>query len=399
MRTPIRPRSAPTSSTVGRLRRVLLVAGAVGAMLLVSAGPALAQSGGGQDLRDRVSDRRIGVGNVFVAEGESLDTAVVAIDGNAYVDGSTSNGVLVVSGNAYITGSVGDSVLVIDGDARVSGRVDGDVVVLEGRALIEDGAVITGDVSSSKEPRVAQGATVRGEVKDIDATGMFTAFGFTLLGLIWLAVTISTAILGVVLIALFGRPFDTAAATARTSTGKSIGWGVILWIGLPAVAFFASVSLLGLPLGLGTGGALGVLGALGYVTSALFLGRLMIKAPRNIFGAFFAGWGILRLLALLPGIGMLVWAAASVLGVGALAVTAWRASRGKYVPPEAPAGEAVATPPPTDADTGEVTSSDPAAGAATGTETSTTSTTATKTDEAPAVDAAGDDSGSDASKS
>jgi hypothetical protein len=337
------------------------------------------------------------VGNVTVADGESLDTAVVAIDGNAYVDGSTTNGVLVVSGNAYITGSTGDSVLVIDGDARVSGRVDGDVVVLGGRAVIQDGAVITGDVQSSKDPRVAQGATVRGEVKNIDATGMFTAFGFTLLGLIWLAVTLSTLILGVVLLALFARPFDTAAATARTSAGKSIGWGVILWIALPAIAFFASVSLLGLPLGLGTGGALGVLGALGYVTSALFLGRLMIKAPRNIFGAFFAGWGILRVLALLPGIGMLVWAAASILGVGALAVSAWRASRGKFVPPAA--ATTPTAPAPEDSDTGDIASSDPAAEIPPTPEAAEAAktTTATKTDDPPS-DAATDDSGSDASK-
>ncbi len=388
MRTPIRPQSALIRSRGRRLRRVLLAACAVGAIVMVSAGPALAQSGGGQGIRARASDRRIGVGNVYVAEGESLDTAVVAIDGNAYVDGSTTGGVLVVSGNAYITGSVGDSVLVIDGDARISGRVDGDVAVLSGRAVIQDGAVITGDVQSSTEPRVAWGATVRGEVKNIDATGMFTAFGFTLLGLIWLAVTISTAILGVVLLALFARPFDTAAATVRTSAGKSIGWGVILWIALPAIAFFASVSLLGLPLGLGTGGALGVLGALGYVTSALFLGRLMIKAPRNIFGAFFAGWAILRVLALLPGIGMLVWAAAAVLGLGALTVTAWRASRGKYVPP---ATEAAPTAPaPQDSAAGDVASSDPAAETPPtpeAAEAATTTTTATKTDDA-ASDAA-----------
>jgi hypothetical protein len=398
MRTPTGPQSAPTSSRGRRLRRVLLAACAVGAIVMVSAGPALAQSGGGQGLRDRVSDRRIGVGNVYVQEDESLDTAVVAIDGSAFVDGSTTEGVLVVSGNAVITGSVGSSVVVIDGNARISGRVGEDVVVLRGRAILEDGAVVKGDVQSSDEPRVASGASVSGDVKTIDVTGMFTALGFTLLGLIWLAVTISTAILGVVLLALFARPFDTAAATARTSAGKSIGWGVILWVGLPAIAFFASVSLLGLPLGLGTGGALGVLGALGYVTSALFLGRLMIKAPRNIFGAFFAGWGILRLLALLPGIGMLVWAAASVLGVGALTVTVWRASRGKYVPPEVEA--APTAPAPEDSDTGDVASSDPAAETPPTPEAAeaatATTATATKTDDA--ADDAADDAGDDASK-
>ncbi|MCJ7437961.1 MAG: hypothetical protein MUP97_09400, partial [Acidimicrobiia bacterium] len=182
---------------------------------------------------------------------------------------------------------------------------------------------------------------------------------------------VSTAILGALLLALFGRAFDTAAATERTALGKSIAWGLLLAVGLPLIAVAASFSIVGLPLGLGTAGALGVIGALGYLTSALCLGRLMIKAPRNIFGAFFAGWGILRALALLPGIGVLVWAGASIFGIGALAVAAWRASHGPG-PSTTTAGEPAPSKPAT---------SDPANAVATKTATKTpakTSATTTK---------------------
>ena len=127
--------------------------------------------------------------------------------------------------------------------------------------------------------------------------------------------------------------------------------GLLIAVGLPLIAVAASFSIVGLPLGLGTAGALGVIGALGYLTSALCLGRLMIKAPRNIFGAFFAGWAILRVLALLPGLGVLVWAGASIWGVGALAVAAWRASR----------GPADSTTPGSEAASSEPAPSDPAA--------------------------------------
>jgi len=315
----------PAPSTIRR--RVLAAIFVVGAIVAVAAGPAAAQ-GSGDSARDQLSDRRIGVGNVFLAENEAIDTAVVAIDGNATVAGSTTEGVLVVSGDAIVSGSVGGSVVVVDGNARISGTVANDVVAIGGRAIIEDGAVVRGDVRSSKEARVASGAKVRGEIKDIDVTGMFTALGFSLLAFFWLAVTISTAILGAVLLALFGRAFDTAAATARTAPGKSIGWGLLVSVGLPVIAVAGVFSIVGFPIGVGTAGALGVIGALGYLTSALWLGRLMIKAPRNIFGAFFAGWGILRVLALIPGLGVLVWTVASIFGVGALAVAAWRASRG-----------------------------------------------------------------------
>jgi hypothetical protein len=314
-------------------RRVLAGALAVGAIMALGAGPAAAQGTGG-DARQQLEDRRIGVGNVFVAESESIDSPVVAIDGNAKVDGSTTEGVFVVSGDAIINGRVGGSVVVLDGNAKVAGIVVGDVVALRGRAILTDTAVVRGDVRSSDEPRVASGAKVRGEVKDVDVTGMFTALGFSLLAFFWLAVTISTAVLGAIVLALFGRPFDKAAATARTSPGPVIGWGLLVAVGLPVISVAALFTLVGFPFGLGTAGALGVLGALGYLTSALWLGRLMIKAPRNIFGAFFAGWAILRVLALIPGLGVFVWHAAAIFGIGALTVTAWRASRAPATPTE-----------------------------------------------------------------
>jgi hypothetical protein len=330
------PSTTPTAPTTLR-RRILATVFAVGALVAVAAGPAGAQ-GSGADARESISDRRIGIGDVFVAEDEKLDTAVVAIDGNASVAGSTTKNVFVVNGDAIVSGHVGGSVVVLDGNARISGTVDEDVVALGGRAIISDGGVVRGDVRSSREPRVSSGAEVKGAIKTIDLTGMFTALGFSLLGFFWLAVTISTAILGTLLLALFGHALDTAAATARTAPAKSIAWGLLVSIGLPLIAVAASFSIVALPLGLGTAGALGVIGALGYLTSALCLGRLMIKVPRNIFGAFFAGWGILRVLALLPGIGVLVWAGASIFGIGALAVAAWRASRGP-APSTTPAGE------------------------------------------------------------
>ena len=41
--------------------------------------------------------------------------------------------------------------------------------------------------------------------------------------------------------------------------------------------------------------------------------------------ALLAGWGVLRVLALIPAVGGLVGLAATVVGLGALAVALWRA--------------------------------------------------------------------------
>lgn len=324
---------------LGFVRRGVGVVLAAGVLVASVAAPASAQNG------PIDGNRRIGVGNQFVREGESIDTAVIAIDGNATVIGRTSESVFVVKGNAVIGGRIEGDVIVVNGNARISGRVDQDVVVLDGRAIISDGAVIRGDVSSTDEPRVERGARVSGDVDHIDATGIFTAIGFSILGYLWFAVTMSTLLLGVLLLVLFRRAVEAAAATERTNTGKSIGLGLATAIGLPLLAIITITTLVGLPFGLGLLGAQGLLWALGYVVSAICLGRTMIKAPRSAFGAFFAGWGILRLLALIPGIGALVWIGASVIGLGALVLTGFRGSRdGDGVPVAKPVPAAAPTP-------------------------------------------------------
>lgn len=322
---------------VPRCAGIALIAGV---LLAAAAAPASAQISPDAD-----AGRRIGIGNQFVRQGESIESIVLAIDGDATVAGETTERVFVVRGDAHISGRVGGDVLVIDGNARISGRVDQDVTVLSGRAILEDGAIVRGDVKSTDEPRVARGARVAGSVDEIDIVGNFTAIGFKLLGYLWVAVTLSTAILAVFLLALFRRPFEAAATTGRTDVGKSIGLGLGVAVGVPIVSVLAVVTLVGLPLGAGLLGGHGLVWALGYVTAALCLGRRIIKSPRNIFGAFFVGWGILRVVALLPGIGVLFWIGASVYGIGALVLTAWRASRPTAASPGARDTEVLAPAP------------------------------------------------------
>ena len=72
-----------------------------------------------------------------------------------------------------------------------------------------------------------------------------------------------------------------------------------------------------------------VLGPLGYVTASISLGRKMVKGTSTgarIGQALFAGFGQIRAAAaLIPGIGFIVWFLASLFGLGALTIAAWRA--------------------------------------------------------------------------
>ncbi|HMJ02831.1 MAG TPA: hypothetical protein VK506_07810, partial [Conexibacter sp.] len=80
------------------------------------------------------------------------------------------------------------------------------------------------------------------------------------------------------------------------------------------------------------------------VASAWIVGRRIVSERRSPWLALLAGWGVLRLLALIPVVGFLVGLVATVIGLGSLVVALWRL-RGPAAPvltPEAPGGAAPA---------------------------------------------------------
>jgi len=76
-----------------------------------------------------------------------------------------------------------------------------------------------------------------------------------------------------------------------------------------------------------------------YTTSAWIVGRRVLRRSTSPWAALLIGWGILRVLALIPVFGALVGLVATVVGLGALAVALWRAGRpgAPAARPEAPA--------------------------------------------------------------
>ncbi len=96
------------------------------------------------------------------------------------------------------------------------------------------------------------------------------------------------------------------------------------------------MTIVGLPLGLLLLLALAPLYAIAYTTSAWALGRRMLGPERNRFLAFLAGLAVLRVLALIPVLGGLVWFGATVFGLGLLLLAAGRARAGRGPAPGTP---------------------------------------------------------------
>jgi hypothetical protein len=149
-----------------------------------------------------------------------------------------------------------------------------------------------------------------------------------------------TLVLGLVLLML-ARGLDPASIRAlRDRLGATIGFGLLWFVLLPIVAVLLFVTIVGIPLGLFLLFALGLVYSIGYVVGGLALGRLVVKEPTSRYLAFLAGWGALRVIALVPFLGGIAWLVGTVLGLGTLWVAARAPSGDRTVRvPESPSAE------------------------------------------------------------
>jgi len=252
--------------------------------------------------------------------------ALVVLTGGARVASDQSfHDVVVFDGDVTIDGQVHETLVVFNGDLEVSGTVGGDVVVFNGDVAVRSGASVLGDLASTRDPVIEDGAEVAGDVRKPSKDFFRPLEVFAARAIFWLAATASFLLLGFLLLWLAPRGMDAVARTWETSKGSAALWGVILLIGLPVGAVLVMLTLVGIPFGLGTLFALGLLYSIGYVAGAWAIGRSIVSAPTSRWVAFLAGFAIVRLLGLIPIVGGLVSAVVTVIGLGLAAVTVWRA--------------------------------------------------------------------------
>ena len=261
-------------------------------------------------------------GAVAQDDGSNSDDHVVLTGGLVVPEGETAKTVVVFNGGVRIDGTVTQTLVVFNGRTEITGTVGEDVIVFNGSVVLRSGSRVGGDVVSRQAPRIEEGATVEGSVDDLPTRWDY--WDITFVGRLawWIAYTVSTLVLGLVLLML-ARGLDPASVRAlRERLGGTIGFGLLWFVVLPIVAVLLSITVVGAPLGLFLLLALGLVYSIGYVVGALALGRLVVKEPRSRYMAFLAGWGAFRLIALVPFLGGIAWFVATVLGLGSLWVAA-----------------------------------------------------------------------------
>jgi hypothetical protein len=285
------------------IQRLFALGTLCAAFLILLVSPAAAQSGD-KDLD--IDDQVVLNGRLLLPEGQSVDSAVI------------------FNGPATIDGTVRDSLVVVNGRTSIAGTVDGDVVVFNGAVSLTSTAVVRGDLVTQSTPLVAQGARVGGSQQSIATRFDVENIGFASRVAWWIGYSVSTLVLGLLLLLLLPN-LDARIRAAWRRTGESVGFGVGLFFLIPIAAGILLVTIVGIPLGLFLLLGLALIYTVGYVVGAQVVGRLIVSPPASRYLAFLVGFVILRVIALVPVLGGLVWLVAAIVGLGVLAVAARRA--------------------------------------------------------------------------
>jgi hypothetical protein len=238
--------------------------------------------------------------------------------------------VVVIRGDANIAGTVTGRLTVINGNADIAGDVNGAVTVIKGTVTLEGGShvdhvtIIRGTVNRQSGAIVDHGINRRG-------SGFFRGAFFWLL---WLGLTLTAVVAGLVFAAIGGRQLSRAAMALTGELPYSILGAVVVWIVLPVLGVFALITVIGIPAGLALLLAvLPLLGLFGYVTAGTRLGAALLslgggtRPVDHPYAATTLGVIVLQVVLLVPVAGWAIAFLAGVWGSGALAAAAWRAWR------------------------------------------------------------------------
>ncbi len=287
---------------------------------------------------------------------------VRALGGKVIVQGWVGDGLLAAGGEIALTRGTrvgGDAILggrrivilgdvdrdlhaagahvEIDGDVGGAARIHSDEVVIGPKARLRGDLVVTG----ANPPRIAEGARIAGKVT-VAAPGRVT-LGAWVVG----AARAALMQIGMLLVAWAwmalapGLARDAAALEWRSPWfAETLGIAAI--VGLPIASVLLALTVVGIPVAIGTASVWTLLVLAGYSSTALCLGGWMRGRMRTSPGDPRLGerllWTFLALVLLrasaeLPWVGWVVTAGAVMAGTGAVARAAQLAhARGRVRP-------------------------------------------------------------------
>jgi len=264
--------------------------------------------------------------------------------------GEQADVVLVVNGDAVIGGTV-NVLTVIDGTATFQGATVDTIAVISGTIDLQEGTTVLANVRSIESTVTqAPGVKIAGDIKGVDAElvtlGMFLGPAILLFAV---GLAIASVIAGLLLAAVGARQVRAAERVIAAEPLKVFGAGLLGAIVIPILAIVAILTIIGAPLGLGILlGFLPLVAFVGFLVAGIFIGEEILgtrKEPetQRPFRGALLGIVLLQIIGLVPVVGGLATAVASLLGLGAILLISWRIVRGTGTAEvAAPSGEPVA---------------------------------------------------------
>jgi hypothetical protein len=277
---------------------------------------------------------------------EHTGRVVMAFGGDLDMPAGEQADVLLVGGGdaTVVDGSV-NTVVILDGNLILRDATVETVVVVSGSVDLQGSTHVLGDIRSIESAvERSTSAVVDGSIKGIDAELLLLgSFLVPALFLFALGMALATLVAGLVLVAVGSRQVRAAERLIVHEPGSVFVVGLLAAILTPVLAVLAIVTIVGAPLGVAVLLAvLPAIGFLGYLVAAIFLGERILgydvsrPGVERPYRAALVGIVVLGVIGLVPGLGGLVTAVASLFGLGAVLILAWRTIRGAGTQVSAP---------------------------------------------------------------
>lgn len=261
-------------------------------------------------------------GDAYV-EGEVRE-AVVAIFGNAHVTGPVHGGVVSLFGSTYIDGPVQEAAVSVLGDLELgpNARVEGDIVVVGGKLTRDPGAVVQGQSEIMLGGFEGHGLRVWVE------KCLFYARPLAFDADLWWAWVIACGFLlfYVVIALMFDRSVTRCVETLETQPGQSAVASIMTVLCVPVLFVLLIVSVIGIVVTPFVGMALLCATLFGKAVVLAALGRRLTRftgiAPfGHVAFATFVGGLIVLGLYVIPVIGGIASNLLGIIGLGVVAYT------------------------------------------------------------------------------
>lgn len=285
-------------------------------------------------------------GNTLTVTGRIAEDATLASGNVNLVPGATvGRDMFLAAGTAGLAAPVGRNVKAATGDLTLAAPIGGDVQAQVTTLRLTDSAHVAGALTytSEQDATIAPGATLGSNIQHLQPaprTAPTSPIPAPAMGLIdWLRGLMGLAVLGLLVAYLFPRFSAKTVEMERTNFWRSLGAGFGLVVGVPIVAllvFVVGLILGGWPLGVALLALYAMAYAIGCVFAAMFAGQVLVQAfhqaPQHLAWNVIEGLAVFGLIGLVPMFGGLVVFVASVLGMGAFALSAVEQYRASQMP-------------------------------------------------------------------